>query len=96
MPLLLRGLDLADFDIRADVIDILIAVAEDETIGHTVISEHTSSLVTAMLKNSLATEMSSTVSRWSFMTTFAEEEYMPASSHGSLALLRNFTEHTAV
>ena len=61
MPLLIRGFDIADSDIRADIIDALTAVTEDNTVDQSVISEHVSSLATAMLKNCTAAETSSTV-----------------------------------
>ncbi|KAF8489304.1 ARM repeat-containing protein [Gautieria morchelliformis] len=63
MPLLLRGLDLPDVDMRVDVIKTLQSTARDgATSGDTVqaaVSEHAASLVTAMLKNSRALEQSS-------------------------------------
>ncbi|KAF8517882.1 ARM repeat-containing protein [Hysterangium stoloniferum] len=55
MPLLLRGLDLPDMEIRADVIETLHSATKDTgAVGETVqnaVSEHAGSLVTAMLKN---------------------------------------------
>lgn len=55
MPLLLRGLALPDLAMRADVIETLSNAAEDPVNSgegiQTAISEHSSSLVTAMLKN---------------------------------------------
>ena len=65
MPLLLRGLDLPDSNMRIDVIETLQSAAQDmATFGETVqasVSEHAPSLVTAMLKNSRAQEQSSSV-----------------------------------
>ncbi|KAI0079355.1 ARM repeat-containing protein [Panus rudis PR-1116 ss-1] len=58
MPLLLRGLDLPDPEIRANVIDTLLATS-DSTTENKAISEHASSLVTTMLKNSMVDEMPS-------------------------------------
>lgn len=58
MPLLLRGLDLPDPEIRANVIDTLLATADTETKNPT-ISEHASGLVHTMLKNSMVTEQPS-------------------------------------
>lgn len=62
MPLLLRGLDLPDIDIRANVIDTFLAAAEGDSPEQSIVSEHASTLVSAMLKNSLVQEMPSTVS----------------------------------
>ncbi|KAG6909334.1 hypothetical protein DXG01_000934 [Tephrocybe rancida] len=59
MPLLLRGLELPDFDIRADVIDTFHAAAEGDASDQSLISEHAPTLVTYMLKNSMAKDMSS-------------------------------------
>ncbi|OBZ73673.1 MMS19 nucleotide excision repair [Grifola frondosa] len=59
MPLLLRGLDLPDNDIRASVIDTLLAAAKSGSDENSVISEHASSLVSTMLKNSMVREMPS-------------------------------------
>ncbi|KAG6869217.1 hypothetical protein C0993_009080 [Termitomyces sp. T159_Od127] len=59
MPLLLRGLELPDFDIRADVIDTLLAAAEGDTSDKNLIAEHAPALVTYMLKNSVVKEMPS-------------------------------------
>ncbi|KAI0940934.1 hypothetical protein AcV7_003173 [Taiwanofungus camphoratus] len=56
MPLLLRGLDLPDTEIRANVIDTLLAAAESGNKDSSAASEHASSLVTTMLKNSLVQE----------------------------------------
>ena len=63
MPLLLRGLDLPDNEIRASVIDTLFAAATAEGADSTVVTEHASSLVTTMLKNSLVSHMPSVVRR---------------------------------
>ena len=60
MPLLLRGLDLPDNEIRASVIDTLLAAAATSD-GATVASEHAASLVATMLKNALAAHMPSAV-----------------------------------
>ncbi|RDB23653.1 MMS19 nucleotide excision repair [Hypsizygus marmoreus] len=59
MPLLLRGLELPDVDIRADVIKTLLAAAEGDASEQSLVSEHASTLVTYMLKNSMVEEMSS-------------------------------------
>lgn len=61
MPLLLRGLDLPDTEIRANVIDTFVSAVGGEPAEQKIISEHASTLVHAMLKNSSATEMHSTV-----------------------------------
>ncbi|EMD39279.1 hypothetical protein CERSUDRAFT_82017 [Gelatoporia subvermispora B] len=65
LPLLLRGLDLPDPEIRASVMSTLLAAAQpgSETKGaakeHNALSEHASNLVTTMLKNSMASQMPS-------------------------------------
>jgi DNA repair/transcription protein MET18/MMS19 len=61
MPLLIHGLDLPDAEIRASVIDIFISAVGSDSVEHGGIYEHASTLVSAMLKNSIASEMSSTV-----------------------------------
>lgn len=61
MPLLLRGLELSDFNIRADVIDTFLAAAEGDVSEQTLVSEHASTLVTHMLKNSMVNDMPSPV-----------------------------------
>ena len=61
MPLLLRGLELYDTNIRADVIDTFLAVAEGDSTEQGTISEHASTLVSSMLKNSMVQEISSMV-----------------------------------
>lgn len=61
MPLLLRGIDLPDNDIKANVIDTFIAAAEGDTPEHNLITEHAPSLVNKMLKNSMCAEMPSMV-----------------------------------
>jgi len=58
--MLLRGLDLPDNSVRASVIDTLTVAAEGDTAEYSVISEHASTLVSAMLRNSLSSEMAST------------------------------------
>jgi len=64
IPLLLRGLDLPDVDIRGNVIETLIAVAEDESPEKNIVSEHSATLVNLMLKNSKVEETSSVVRIW--------------------------------
>lgn len=65
MPLLLRGLDLPDYEIRASVIDTLLATAEGASLSTTketsTLAEHASSLVSTMLKNSMIEDMPSVV-----------------------------------
>jgi len=53
MPLLLRGLDLPDAEIRANIIDTLLATADTTAEKNTTVSEHAASLVSTMLKNSM-------------------------------------------
>lgn len=61
MPLLIRGLDLPDAEIRASVIDTFISAVGSDSTEHSGIYEHASTLVSKMLNNSIASEMSSTV-----------------------------------
>lgn len=61
MPLLLRGLNLPDPEIRADVIQTFLSAIGSESKDSSVISEYASTLVTSMLKNSMASEIPSTV-----------------------------------
>jgi DNA repair/transcription protein MET18/MMS19 len=61
MPLLLRGLELPDNDVRASAIDTLLSTAGDHA-EQSVVSEHASTLVSAMLKNVLVQDMPSMVS----------------------------------
>lgn len=52
MPYLLRGVDLADEEMRASVINTLISVAEEKSAGEgDIISEHASTIIAALLKN---------------------------------------------
>lgn len=62
MPLLLRGLDLPNNEIRANVIDTLLATADTDSKENSLVSEHATSLVSIMLKNSMVAAMSSSVS----------------------------------
>ncbi|KAJ8481644.1 hypothetical protein ONZ51_g5860 [Trametes cubensis] len=61
MPLLLRGLDLPDNEIRASVIDTLQAAAASsgKDKDNALLAEHASSLVATMLKNSMVAHMPS-------------------------------------
>ncbi|KAL0577529.1 hypothetical protein V5O48_004470 [Marasmius crinis-equi] len=59
IPLLIRGLDLPDHNIRCKVIDTLLAVAQEDSSDKSAISEHAPSLVTTMLRNSIARDMPS-------------------------------------
>ena len=62
MPLLLRGLDLPDAEIRANVLDTLLAVADPASKASTdAVAEHAASLVATMLRNSAVREMPSVV-----------------------------------
>lgn len=61
MPLLLRGLNLPDNEIRAGVIDTLIAATDPDSKDNELVSEYASSLVTVMLKNAKAKDMPSPV-----------------------------------
>jgi DNA repair/transcription protein MET18/MMS19 len=52
MPSLLRGVGLADEDMRASVINTLISVAEEQSAGEgDIISEHASTIIAALLRN---------------------------------------------
>ncbi|KAF8889317.1 ARM repeat-containing protein [Infundibulicybe gibba] len=57
VPLLLRGLDLPDPSIRADVIDTLFAAAQGASADANPISEHAPALIACMLRNCTAREM---------------------------------------
>ncbi|KAG6821481.1 hypothetical protein H0H93_010205 [Arthromyces matolae] len=59
MPLLLRGLELPDYNIRADIIETLLAAAQGDASDHDLITEHAPALATYMLKNSLVQDMPS-------------------------------------
>lgn len=61
MPLLLRGLDLPNDEIRANVIDTLLATADPDSKENSLVSEHATSLVSIMLKNSMVADMPSSV-----------------------------------
>jgi DNA repair/transcription protein MET18/MMS19 len=61
MPLLLRALELPDNDLRANVIDTLTSSSENRLQEPEFISEHASTLLSAMLKNSLVKEVPSAV-----------------------------------
>jgi DNA repair/transcription protein MET18/MMS19 len=61
MPLLLRGLGLPDNEIRAGVIDTLIATTDPDNKDNELVSKYASSLVTTMLKNAKAKDMPSSV-----------------------------------
>lgn len=52
LPFLMRGLDLQDFQLRTEVINILLEVSEDVDVD--LIAQHTSSLITAMLKSCIS------------------------------------------
>ncbi|KAK0239096.1 ARM repeat-containing protein [Armillaria nabsnona] len=59
IPLLLRGLDLPDESIHANVIDTFIAAAEGDTPEQSLVAEHVPSLISKMLKNSRIQDMPS-------------------------------------
>lgn len=93
MPLLLRSLDLPDLEMRANVIDTLLSIAQDEASDENagksgVISEHASTIVGALLKNCSIENAASPVSfffweLWIWMLT----GFIPASSTGSIEVL---------
>ncbi|KAK0202783.1 Dos2-interacting transcription regulator of RNA-Pol-II-domain-containing protein [Desarmillaria ectypa] len=59
IPLLLRGLDLPDESIHANVIDTFIVAAEGDTPEQNLVAEHVPSLISKMLKNSRIQDMPS-------------------------------------
>ncbi|CCM00251.1 uncharacterized protein FIBRA_02280 [Fibroporia radiculosa] len=56
LPLLLRGLDLPDTEIRAAIMDTLFTAAQSGSKENNVVSEHASTLVSTMLKNCMVQE----------------------------------------
>lgn len=62
MPLFLRGLELPDAEIRANVIDTFLAAAEGDPSEQGLVSEHANTLVSAMLGNCAVEQMPSVVS----------------------------------
>jgi len=71
IPLLLHGLELSDNAIRSNVIDTFLAAAEGESPEKNLVSEHSSTLVNSMLKNSRLDELSSTKVRISALRYLA-------------------------
>ena len=63
MPLLLRGLSLPDNEIRAGVIETLIATTDTNSKDNELVSKYASSLVIVMLKNAKVKDMPSPVCR---------------------------------
>lgn len=61
LPLLLRGLNLPDNNIRGNVIDTFLAAAEGDSPETSIVAEHASTLATSMLKNSMVENMPSIV-----------------------------------
>ena len=61
MPLLIRGLSLPDNEIRAGIIDTLIATTDPNSKDNELVSKYASSLVAVMLKNAKANDMPSLV-----------------------------------
>jgi len=62
MPLFVRGLELPDDDIQANIINTLSKATEGQTTDTNVMAEHAPTLVSAMLKKSIFHEMPSVVS----------------------------------
>lgn len=75
IPLLLRGLELSDNAIRNNVIDTFLAAAEGESPEKNLVSDHSSTLVNAMLKNSKLDEFTSTV------RSLTKTDYLDLSNH---------------
>ncbi|XP_006461777.1 hypothetical protein AGABI2DRAFT_185880 [Agaricus bisporus var. bisporus H97] len=59
IPLLIRGLELPDTDIRLNIIDTFLVAAEGDSPEHCLITGHAPTLVDLMLKNSNMSEMPS-------------------------------------
>ncbi|KAF9561230.1 ARM repeat-containing protein [Agrocybe pediades] len=59
IPLLLRGLELPDSEIRSNIIDTLLVAAEGESPEKSLVAEHSTTLVNTMLKNSKVQDMPS-------------------------------------
>jgi hypothetical protein len=95
MPLLLRGLDLSDLEVRANVIDTFISAVGSESNEHSAVSEHASTLVFAMLKNSVASEVPSIVGNARHLLK-VNSIMSPARSCCGLAVPRHLTSHCAV
>lgn len=98
MPLLLRGLDLPDTEIRANVIDTLLAAAESGNKDSSAASEHASSLVTTMLKNSLVQETPSVVRSslafyWGIMLTIEHIQRVRIAALKYLAILPSIVRY---
>ena len=103
MPLLLRGLDLPDMGMRADVIETLYSTTRDESSpGEAVqaaMSEHAPSLVIAMLKNGMMHELSLSVGFLLPSTgrcLSIAEDAPTAAPHGCIAVSRHFATGCAV
>jgi hypothetical protein len=74
MPLLLRGLDLPESEIRASIIDTLYSSASGGS-QQPIVAEHASTLVSGMLKNCHAAQMPSMVhSTVSYRVLFADRQ----------------------
>jgi hypothetical protein len=101
MPLLLRGLDLPDFDIRANVIATLLAAAVGEKDKNqdgesSVVSEHANTLTTAMLKNSMIVHAPSVVSSLMSRNCSSFEHALEARSHSGSSLFSSIARHCAI
>ncbi|KAF8308312.1 hypothetical protein DL93DRAFT_2231691 [Clavulina sp. PMI_390] len=60
MPFVLRGIDLPDEDLRTNVINTLISVAEEESAGEAdILADHATSIITSLLKNADTLQISS-------------------------------------
>lgn len=63
MPYLLRGIELSDEDMRTNVINTLISVAEEESAGEAdIMAEHSTTIIASLLKNSDSSVTKSPVS----------------------------------
>lgn len=95
MPLLLSGLELDDPKLRLDVITILLTTAENN--DQVVVVEHSSTLISAMLKNSLRNAFSTPVSIvLRFISIGLVLTVISASSQSSLEVPWSATENSAI
>lgn len=97
LPLLLRGLDLPESDIRASIIDTLYASATVGGSEQKIITEHASTLVSAMLKNCLVEHMPSHVSDHFFLDySLFDDDGITARTNSCASLSRANSDSGAV
>lgn len=61
MPLFILGLDLPDVEMRANVIEALVALAKEDTSQTSPLTDHASTVISTLLRNALPGENSSEV-----------------------------------